>query len=194
MRQCLSGVVAVLGVWLVIAPWILHTGIGFGQIASIVAGVIFLVLGIVGAKRKEAYFGGGDWAALVIAVIAFVIGIVAFSADPCTRASMIVCGLLVATVSWLGLHLPKKPRPTKVRSQTGQELVEFKKMVADDKGIGGKVILMGAMRQTVYFQPGELFVLLSQVTPDVVAAVLKELFLTPPGIADPKDPKEDKKK
>lgn len=191
MRQLLSGVIAVLGVWLIISPWILHTGLMWGQISALVAGAIFLILGIAGIARKKVYFGAGDWCAFIVAIVIFIIGIAAFSADACTRASEIVAGLIVALLAWMGVHLPKEPRNTIVVSRDGQELVEIQKMVADKRGVGGKSLLMGAMRQTVYFSPGELYVLLGQITPEVLVAVLKELFCTSPNITDPK--KDDKK-
>lgn len=190
MRQILSGAIAVLGVWLAVSPWIVNNGLAWGQISAMVAGVIFLILGIVGIARKKVYFGGGDWCTLIVAIAIFIIGIAAFSADGCTRASAIVVGLVVALLAWLGVHLPKEPRNTIVVSKDGQELVEIQKMVADKHGVGGKSLLMGAMRQTVYFEPGELYVLLGQLTPAVIVAVLKEIFLSSPNISDPKKDKK----
>lgn len=183
MRQILSGLVAILGVWLIAAPWIMRTGLEFGQIASMAAGAIFLILGIVGCTRKTAYFGAGDWLTLVCGVAIFIIGIVAFEADPCTRASEIVCGLIIVIVSWMGVHFPKTQRNSKVYSIEGQLLVEVKKVVADKHGIGAKAILMGAMPKTVYFHPGELYVLLGQVPAGTVFAIIKELFMSSPSQA-----------
>lgn len=189
MRRVLSGLMAVLGVWLVVSPWICNNGFTYAQWGNIILGIIILVLGIVGASRKTPYFAPGDYVTLICGTVLVILGVVALilgNADACTGASAIAAGVLVVVASMITCHL-KEPAHTKVYSLQGQLLVEIKQVIADKHGIGGKAILMGAMPQTVYFTPGEIQHLLGQISASVLLAIVKEIFF-------PTKPTENAKK
>jgi len=97
--------------------------------------------------------------------------------------SLVVLALIALALIWVGANLPKFTK-TKMYSIENQLMIEMKEMLADERGIGIKATLMGAMPATIYVRPRELWNLLSQVPPHVLTAIVK-LLASPP--KDPQD-------
>jgi hypothetical protein len=92
--------------------------------------------------------------------------------------SCVVLALLAVALIYLALVLPKFTK-TKMYSIEGQLMIEMKEMIADERGIGIKATLMGAMPATIYVRPAELWNLLSQVTPHVLVSIVNLLAVPP---------------
>ena len=92
------------------------------------------------------------------------------------RASEIICSLLLIGISWVAVHLPAA-KTTRMVSIEGQVLLEMTDLPADERGIGMKGKLMGAMPATIYVKPEELWNLLGMVPAKVVFAAVREVLL-----------------
>jgi len=92
--------------------------------------------------------------------------------------SLVIAAVLAFGLIWLAVHLPGFTK-TKMYSIEGQLMIELKEVIADERGVGIKATLMGAMPATIYVRPSEVWNLLSQVPTHVVMAIVK-LILVPP--------------
>lgn len=181
MRQTLSGAIALIGVWMLVVPWVTqHEGIGFAQIGALAIGAISLICGGAGMARKSNAFKIADGLTLLCGVGGIVIGIVSFWAmvGAGLGVSLVVAGILLGGFSWIAWHLPDFTH-TKMYSIENQLMIEMKEMIADERGIGIKATLMGAMPATIYVRPHELWNLLSQVSPNVLLAIVRLLVFVP---------------
>jgi hypothetical protein len=158
----------------------LREGFGFAQIGALAIGAICLICGGVGITRKNNVFKVADGLTLFCGVSGVIVG--AFALVMMVSAgigvSLIVAGLLLGGLSWIAWHLPTFTQ-TKMYSIENQLMIEMKEMIADERGIGIKATLMGAMPATIYVRPNELWNLLSQVSPNVLLAIAKLLVFVP---------------
>lgn len=178
MGQILSGVMTVIGIWLVATPWTgWYAGSSGARYLDVVLGVLIVILGLVHLLRKApGRIAGVDWVALVAGIVLLVGGIFLPDRGGAVRANEIICGLLVIGISWVAVHLPAST-VTKMVSIEGQVLLEMTDMLADKRGIGMKGKLMGAMPATIYIKPNELWNLLGMVPARVVFAAVREVLL-----------------
>lgn len=92
--------------------------------------------------------------------------------------SLVVSAALAIGLIWTAANLPKSTK-TKMYSIEGQLMIEMKEMIADERGIGIKATLMGAMPATIYVRPAELWNLLSQVSSPVLISIVRLLTIPP---------------
>jgi hypothetical protein len=189
MGQLLSGLIALIGAWLVGTSWTgWYSASPIPRYLDLVLGVVALILGIIqivrtrpGRRRTRVF----DWVTLASGVVLFVAGIAVPGQVGAIRASQIVCGLLLIVISWIAVHLPAAT-VTKMVSIEGQVLLEMSTMLTDKRGIGIKGKIMGAMPATIYVKPNELWNMLSMITPQVIFTAVKHILLPPRDIRSPK--------
>jgi len=178
MGQILSGVITAIGIWLVATPWTGWYACSSGaRYLDVGLGILVVILGLVHLfRRAPGRIPGVDWVTLVVGIVLLVAGIFLPDRGGAVRASEIICGLLVIGISWVAVHLPAST-VTKMVSIEGQVLLEMTDLLADERGIGMKVKLMGAMPATIYIKPNELWNLLGMVPAKVVFAAAREVLL-----------------
>ncbi len=179
MSKILSGLMAAVGLWLVITPWTgWYSTVGSTRYLTVALGAVVLILAVVQfLRRTPGRIVALDWVTLAVGAIVFITGIFLPNRGGGLRTSEIICGLLILLISWLAVHIPQTITPAKMVSIEGQVLLEMKEVLTDKRGIGVKGKLMGAMPATIYLKPGELWNVLGMVPANVVFAVLREVML-----------------
>ena len=178
MGQILSGFMTAIGVWLVVTPWTgWYAGSDGARYLDVALGILVVILGFVHVfRRAPGRIAGVDWVTLVVGIVLLVAGIFLPDRGGAVRASEIICSLLLIGISWVAVHLPAA-KTTRMVSIEGQVLLEMTDLLADERGIGMKGKLMGAMPATIYVKPEELWNLLGMVPAKVVFAAVREVLL-----------------
>ena len=177
MGKILSGLMAAIGVWLVVTPWTdWYTSVGSSRYLTVALGGLVLILAVVQLlRRAPGRIVTVDWVTLVAGAVLLISGIFLPDRAGGIRASEIICGLLLVGTSWLAVHLPKATTTAKMISIEGQVMLEMKELIVDKRGIGMKGKLMGAMPATIYLKPDEIWNLIGMIPAGVVFAVLREV-------------------
>ena len=179
MGTILSGLMAAIGVWMVVTPWTdWYSSVGSTRYLAVALGVLILILATVQLlRRAPGRIITVDWMTLAVGAVLLITGIFLPDRGAGARASEVICGLLVVGIAWLAVHLPRTRTTAKMISIEGQVLLEMKEVIADKRGIGMKGKLMGAMPATIYLRPDEIWNVIGMIPASVVFAVLRELAL-----------------
>ncbi|MDR2372780.1 MAG: hypothetical protein LBD77_01485 [Bifidobacteriaceae bacterium] len=116
--------------------------------------------------------------AIIAALVAAAVWVVPSGAEIARVLLVVVCAVAVLVCVIIAARIPPRA-DAKMYSVEKQLMVEIKDVVVDERGLGCKAILLGAMRKTVYIRPGDLWNLLSMIKPGIVMAVLKTLLVSP---------------
>lgn len=119
-------------------------------------------------------------------IVALAIDIVLLIFFGIAVVSLVVLAVMAIAIISVAIKLPGFTK-TKMYSIEGQLMIEMKEMIADERGIGIKATLMGAMPATIYVRPAELWNLLSQVSPHVLMSILKLLGGSPKSLEEKKE-------
>ena len=178
MKKLFAWIAIILGIWLLVSPWLLNYMNGITQWHDSLVGlvIISLSLAFILSKANPTL----NWPHLMNIIIGLwlcVSGILMFGQTSITaRWNEIVVGLLIALFSAVATQVIEGKKAF-VYTKEGGVLVEMTKMTYKDGIIVMKGKAFGAMPQVMHVRPDEIWNVLGLVPFEVIIHLPKLLYL-----------------
>ncbi len=169
MASIVNVMVAILGVWLVITPYLFESR-AVALAIAMTAGAILAILGIASAKQKE-YKPAMDYAACALGVALAVWGIVGWALGLGAGLNEIIVGAFAALLAALATRFTVTYDAASFYDRGGAPMVDVQSLRMKDNTILMKALLLQSMPSTVYVKPGEVWKVLTMIPSDLIRSL-----------------------
>lgn len=191
MKKLFAWIAIILGIWLVISPWLLGYMENLAQWHDSVVGLIITGLGLAFILSKAN--PTSNWSHVVNSILGlwlFVSGILVFGqTSTATRWNEIFVGILVALFSAIATQVIEGKKAF-IYTKEGTVLVEMSRMSYKDGIIVMKGKAFGSMPQTMHVRPEEIWTMLGLAPFEIIYRLPKMLYI---GWKRSKEANSDKK-
>lgn len=174
MTKLLNYIIAVLGGWLIVSPFVLGYSSAIGIGASAIAGVLVVALAV--ANSRLLLEQRLSLALLGLGVVLILWGIGGAIAGVASGWSEVIAGALVAVAAAVILPFQVAAEKVVSHNRNGGELATFTQIRVKDNNILVKSILLGSMPETIYMRPEELCKMVAVMDPAVIFALPRLLY------------------
>ncbi|MGS0763426.1 SPW repeat protein [Syntrophomonas curvata] len=178
MKKFFAWIAILLGIWLVITPWLLNYREMLPQWHDTIWGLVIIILGLVFNYAKvDQPINWPHVTNLILGLWLSISGIVIFgSISTAIRLNEIIVGILLALFSAVATQIIEGKKAY-VYTKEGSVLVEMSKMNYKNGIIVMKGKAFGSMPQVMHVRPDEIWQMLGMVPFEIIVHMPKLLYL-----------------